>query len=405
MNNNRRFAKFLATFDGEQAPAPPPQVTPPVPAPPPAAVQSGANIPVEALPAIIDLATRRSAAQQRLEQVQQQTNTQSAPAPAAAPAPDQNADLVRQIAALTKQVAETNKRADAAALEAYRMQAIQSWKAQGVEVIEGMVGGRNQAEVDASLQVAAAEYQHLQNEWLKKQAAAIQQAPAQAPAPVAPPVMTPPPVPQGMVTQQAQPQQQFQQAPQQTQAPSVPGYMAAPNMPAPTAQGLDAATLQVLTSSDAVRNGSYAANRQQLLAQLRSGGAPGNGQPWAFNPQGPQLAPAMPVAQAPMQPGQQAMGANAYAGVSIPQVRQQHGVLGAPMQPSMNGYGPNYSHAPVQRAAPQHQNFGPQRAPQPIELDEGQAQLDGNSLAAAHSAAQSSIMGARNRAANLPPTH
>lgn len=418
MNIKRTFPKFLRTFDGAAAPAPQPtfimmptQQPAPQPAPAPAPVISA-----EALPQVIDLTLRRMGVQSN---VNNGPLAPVAPQPIAAPAPavDPNAELTKQVQDLTKALnqqtehtKQLQKQAEAAQLEAYRQSAIANVRAAGHNLIDALVFGKTTQEIDTSLSVAVAEYAHLQNQWLaglaqsgqqvvpvpqqQQQAPQVQPLPQpQLPAwmrqqqPPQPQVQQPA-VPQGYVAQQApwqpQVQQQFQQSPQQL---NVPGYVAAPNLPPQQEQGLDRAQLDALTSSDSVRNGTYAANRQALFSQLQGRGGP-QGQPWAFNP-GYNVAPAFPRG-VPPQHGQQApaMVPNAYAGVSMPQVRPQAGVLGQPMPAGYPHYG--------SPQAPQFAPVGaPVGAPTPYQLETGSAQLDGNGFVAAQNAAIAAINGAR----------
>lgn len=385
MTRNRTFKKFLATFDEAAAPA----ATPPAPVVVPVAAPA-APVPVtmspEQLGTVIDLAIQRSRVAPPA--------TAAPPARVAAPAAGaeiENETSPNSIKALRQELAASNARAEAAALGTYRLTAINALRATGRNLIESLVFGNTQAEVDQSIAFAVQEYDN----YARAFAAANP-----APAPVAPVVETPVnQVPQGVVTQQAQPTAQQPAVQPQNTDPNLPGFVNAPNLPQQQQEGLDPATFQALTSSHGVRNGSYAANREALMAGLQAAAGHPGGQPFAFNP-GYQLAPPVPRGMPAIQ-GQQfqapAMVPNVYAGVSMPQVRPQAGIIQQQQRqaPQQQGFPSNYQQ-PV--------NFAPQQAPQPQALDQGTAQLDAGSVGAAHAAAQASIQGARARA-NLRPTH
>lgn len=393
---NRNYPQFLSTFDpGTAAATAQPTVTTPTP---PLAAPAGVS--VDLVAGIIDFAAaqqNRAQAQRQLQQVQA--------LPATPAAPEENDDR-KELERLRKAVDTQNKLLVQMQLDTYRNQAIANTRAAGTELVDGMVFGRTTAEIDASLQVAVAEYALLAQQWQAKnqaaqvaQATAVAQAQAQQLPPAAPQAPAAPQVPQGtvMTTGAAPaPQAQAPVAPQQPEGSlSLPGYVNAGN-PQAGQQYVSREDLAYLTSPAAIRNGDFARNRHLLHAGLHNAGqGPMPNQAWGFNSQGPSLAPPMPIGAAPQARMEApAMQGNAYAGVTMPAVN---------IGPGM-----------AQRAYPAVTTFGgvPGRAPQPndLQVDQGQgnyapqpgAQLDAG---AARGAAQSAIMAARGRAASQPPTH
>ena len=416
--NQKRFPKFLRTFDQTAGGAPNGQLTGNLQVPPqgqnaPQQMQQGAMIPVEALGAIIDLASQRDRIRQQHQQVVQQTDQQLAPPPPRVPTPPPPAE--DDVKELRRELRAATKRADDAALATYRLQAIQAYRGAGYELIDSLVGGRTTAEIDSSCQVAATEYQTIQQNVMRQMQA---QQTQQAPALPNQQVPTPPQNPN-------QPQGQAQQQPTQAQAPQgfvqqlppptaqslgLPGFVAAPGLPPQQQGGIDLNAIRQATSAGSVRNGNYAQNRHALMGALAQGTQGPGSDGWSFNA-GMSLAPAMPVAARPAP----AMQPNAYAGVQMPVVRPQTGILqqqGFPtpaqqhqqMMMSQHPTHPGYNLSPVNYQAPQQQAFAPQSAPQPVDLDAGR-QLDGGAIGAAQNAAQAAINQRRAIASNMAPTH
>jgi len=426
----KRFSKFLGTFDNSAAHQQPPQGAPTQQAPAPQAAPAPIQVvPVAALGELIDLGVQRA-----LKANQPAPAPVQAPARPAAPAatPESEGISATEAAKLRKEVRDSNARAEALALETYKLQKLAQYKAAGVGLIESLLWGTTQAELDQAFAYSQQEFARIQQEILaqhapQQQQQQVQQPPVQQqqPAPQqqqGQPVQ--PAAPQGFVTQQGAPvQQPTAQAPQPAAPVGLPGYAApsAGTQPQPQ-QGITHEQLQMVTNSNSVRNGTYAANRAALMAGLAaaSGGGP-QGQPFSFNP-GMNLAPPVPrqaPAQVPVATSQHpAMIGNPYAGVQIPQVRPQQGILNqqqAPVSmPHTPGITPNFNPAFPQRQAPVTQGFSPQGAPQPADLQtevspgvyvpNGQV-LDANGVNAAQAAAQTAIAGMRGKANRMAPTH
>lgn len=362
--------KFLGTFDPEAAvvETPPPAGTQLLAAPPAVApAPEVTTIPVQALPAIIDLVSRQEEARNRLVQVRA-----AEPPPAPEPDPAEQT-AAKELATLKKQLAKQNEMLVQMQLETYRANAISAARASGRDLIETLVGGRNAQEIDASVALAAAEYELLRGQ-IQTKLLADMAAAAPPPAPV---VEAPPAAPQAPVgvTHAAAPVQQ------QPQGFSVPSYVAAPGIPDGQDHVITQDNLNYLTSSAAVQNGDYAKNRHLLHAALRGQSSPGKG--WSFQQQN--LAPPSPIGQ---QRGETAMTQNVYAGVQMPQVRAQataqpRGVAAIPVNPNA-------------------------RALQPVDIqtsDQGQPATQGYvDAASARAAAAQAISQSRNKTPN-PSSH
>lgn len=220
--------------------------------------------------------------------------------------------------------ADLQAQARRAQLNDYKSARLATLRENGVELFEFLVGGENEAAIEESIKIAAAEYQHQSarlranlekspdHQKLLADAEAFRQLQAQATAEV-------PPAPQA----QPQPQPQYFATP--------PGAISAPTPTAPapapgptTGPTFDNSMVAQLTSPDAIRSGEYAANRPKLLAYIRQ-----NGQvpPAAVPPRAPTMdAPAAPPPPAP-QPTQQ----------SVPHSAQPNGVqqpTGLPTPPA-----------------------------------------------------------------------
>jgi hypothetical protein len=365
--------RYLSTFNAPApagAPASPPPEVPQAPPAPAAAPQTVLQ------PIVVDmgqLQNARTVAQHNLSQVQA---AQAAPPPAAAPpAEDPNAGVAAELRALKRQVQEQNKLIVAAQLSEYRTRAIAAARAQGHGLIEPLVGGSSFAEIDASVGHSIAEYAVMRADILL--AAQQQQQAAASPAPAipVPPVYAPtlPAAPVGYVGQAAPAAfpQGAVSAPQVISAPSVPQPQVGPG-------GMPAQDLAYYTSAEAIRNGSYAQNRAQIMQALR-GGAPNGlvqgGQVASLHPPQHFAAPGGPLAQRP--PAVQ--HANVYEGVTVPRASSQ-GVV--PTPPMGNGY---------PTAA------GMQRAQQPnqLQFDDGSSNGVPVNAHAARAAALAAVQGLR----------
>lgn len=320
--SNTRYLSTFNTPADAGAPALPPPAAPPVQHTQTTVLQ----------PLVVDMGqlhANRAQANQALSQVQA-----AAPPPPAAPSED-TSSVMAELRSLKKQVQEQNKLIMAAQLSEYRMRAIAAAKAQGHGLIEPLVGGGSFAEIDASVGSSIAEYAVMRADILLAQQ---QQAQVAAPASAIPAIPTPPvyaptlpSAPVGYVGQAAPaayPQQGAISAPQVISAPNVPQPQVGPG-------GMSAPDLAYYTSSEAIRNGSYAQNRAAIMQALR-GGAPNGlvqggqvvplqGAPLHFAP------PGGPIAQ--RQPAMQQQ--NVYNGVSVPRASSQ-GVL--PTPPMGHGY-------------------------------------------------------------------
>lgn len=376
-----QFRKFLATFDPTQprsATNPDGFVSPP-PAPAPPAAEP--TVPMGVVLSMAEAIARRDAAANAWNAARNAPPAQPAPV-VAAPAPPAAPTIVdnsAELEALKRSVNTLTHTLERQGLETYRLQAINIARTNGNEFSDLMVGGRNQAEIDLSIQAAIAEYKYLETKWLEKHPPPV----VQPPAPV---------VPQGTVQAAAVPPQG--QQPVQGQPPgtvSVPSMIAAPGPPLES-QVITAEQLAYLTSPEAIRNGDYAANRHLLQNALRAG-LSGPGQHWSFsggpqpglNPPG--TPPGMPVG------GPGPVGRSHYAGLTQPDFSNR----------SFQGQPPNGG--PPARGVPTT-GFGAGRAPQPAHFQLGNPETgyapngapDANAQAAAVAAAQASTQAARARA-------
>ena len=372
--NTRKSFDFLSIHNPNPAqPATPvtdPNAQPQAPAAP-APQTAQPSIPVAALPAVISAVSAEQAAQAELaaaRALQAQVKAAQQPAPQAAPQePESKDEVLKQLRSIQRQLKESQQREEMARLEAYRQYVITQGRAAGLDpAFDGYVQGASQADIDASLRVALAEQQLAQQRW----AAAYQASLAAQ---------------QAQVTQQAAPQQ----IPQPVQAPAAPtGYVTqpapvqapvinAPSMvqaPAPVqAQGLTQDDINYMTSSAAIRNGTYAANRQLIMSALSNGGRVAPSPGWTFQP--PTQYGGVP--QAPQ--AQPAVQHVPYAGVQMPTVRPQGPLLGPPA---------SYNGAPGMA----NPTGAPVRAPQPVDLQTAEgapngAYFDANAARAAAASA------------------
>ncbi len=344
--NTRKSFDFLSIHNVNpaqpQAPAGDPNQTQTAPV-----TQQQPSIPVSALPAVISAVSAEKAAQDELaaaralqaqvratQATQQPTSHQAAP-----PEPDSKDEVIKKLNRIERELKESRQREEAARLEAYRQYVITQGRAAGLDpAFDGYVQGASQIDIDASLRVALAEQQLAQQRWAaayqaslaaqQQQASQVSQSPTQVPV-----------VPTGYVTQ-----------PASVQAPTI----SAPSMvqaPAPVQQqGLSQEDINHLTSSAAIRNGTYAANRQAIMSALANGGRVTPPQGWSFQP--PAQYGAVPQAPHQAQPAVQHVP---YAGVQMPAVRPMGPLLGPPA---------SYNGAPGMA----NPTGAPMRAPQPVDL-------------------------------------
>lgn len=368
--NNTQSAPAQPAAQPSTAPAPvasgaAPSVVPQPQAPVTVVVNAASNGKTEAE---IRAELEQSRRQLRESQQQQAATPAATPAPqqttpAVPPVPQIDPAIQQQLDALKAQLHRSN-------MESYAQRRINETLASGQQLIESMVFGNSEQEIEASIKVAIAEYELMKQRIL---GSLPQQPQPQQQVPVAYATNVAAPMPQQQSQQQPVPQQQVQQ-------PSVPSYLAAPGV----VGGGDSLTmdqLRALTSPESIRNGTYAQNRHRIQQSLRGalGVNPVQGA-WSLT-NSPQMAPPMPVPQ--QNPA--AVPTGAFHGVSIPQVQHT-----------------------MPRAVPQHQQFGqpqqmpqqqqPQFAPQPSHVVPGQpVNRDAVALAA-----QQAIAANRARAGGVP---
>jgi hypothetical protein len=391
MNQKR---KFLACFtnvapQGFTTPAAATQAPPVSPISDPNAAPT--MVPITS---VVDMAERLAARElERRQQAQAYQQQRQAPLQAVvAPAPEPPVDHSNEISNLAKSVRELtrNLAASEAArktqeLEIYRANAIANVRSGGRELIDAMVFGNSTQEVDTAIAVAIAEYETLQRQWAARMQ---QQVPQLAPA-VSQPVAV---APQAMVTSSGLTVQ-----PQDQPPPSLPGYYAVPGVPDNANSGrLTPEQFQELTSSESIRNGTYAANRHLLHGQLRQGMR----QPperWAFDP-GYTLSAPMP------------QGVMSPPGMAAPGVRPMTQVQQAGMiMPMVNHAQPGVPGVPT-RGLPSQSYPGVGPAPQPAQfqhdLGQGQYAPGGvpgpGQVASARAAAQASLRSAQGQYAASP---
>jgi hypothetical protein len=228
------------------------------------------------------------------------------------------------------------------------------------------VRGNTTAEIDQSILIATAEYEQLHRQFAEKNPPPP--PPPAVPAAAAPVEAPPPAVPQGTVTS-------TQVAPP---APSLPGFVSAPGVADTGPNAISQEQLAYFTSSDAIRNGDYAKNRQALHAALRSGM---QGPPGQFSLSGQSLPGLVPPSQSR---GPAVASANPFAGVSAPQMSPQ----GAPAQAPTRGV----PSAGFPGRAPQPAHFQQEVAPGQYQATGQPSQAD---MAAARAAAEASLSGRR----------
>lgn len=351
MNLKRNLGGFLGTFANN----PPAGFIPVVPEPPPAQIPAG-YVPVAAVIDMADAMARRDAARSQLQTVRNQPAPVDAePAPVATPAlqsTGDNSELAKEMRNLRLSNERLMRQNQQQQMENYRLGVIANSRAAGHEMIDTLVSGSSPQEIDASVQFAIAEYRLIEQQIQRRNAAQ------------APPIIAGPPViqaqaPAATVTSNVMTPQLQQQAPL-PQEISSPGYYSAPGVPdtGHSAEIISPDVLAHLGSAESIRNGTYAANRQGIIAALRNR-ASRPPQRWSFD-EGYQLGPEMPgPVGAPPAGTPPAMMGNPYAGVVQPQV--QRGVVPAPL--ATQGMSPGVSYRPV----PTNQNFV---APQPAQFDQ-----------------------------------
>lgn len=352
--------KYLSTFDGvatgTETPAP---VAAPVAAP---------AVAPTVQPVIIDI----SALQANRAQAQQAVNSARAAAPQEQPVTAESLEDLRKV------IQKQNQLLQQMQLDNYRVQAVANAQAAGQPLIDSLVGGRTTQEIDASIAFAAAEYELMRQRILAQHVAAqppTVAAPAQQPAPVqvAPPEPVPQ-IPQGIVANVAAPMAVT--APQE-QPPSLPSVVGVPGIPAATSQ-VTPEQLQILTSPDAIRDGTYQRNRHLIMQSLR-GSMQAPPREWTLNSQGQPLAPPLPAHLAPA-PAMQHQ--NIYQGVTMP-IARPAGPMPTPQ---------------VQPGLPSATNPVFQGAPQPAHLAAAGFQGGSLDVAAVTAAAQQAVQAARARA-------
>lgn len=193
-------------------------------------------------------------------------------------------------------------------LQAYLDRRMGEERGKGTEMLDEMVGGSTEQEIESSIQAAISEYARLKAQILAKHAP----TPAPAPAPAAPAV------PVGQTVQTGLKPSDFPRA-VNAQAP----------MSVDAGTEAFTASVAAVTTPDAVRNGQWARNRGAVLERLRGVAAPpADGRAFAnqprqamptvthgdvvqpqgtptsapINPTQVQVAPQPPVAQPPVAP-------------------------------------------------------------------------------------------------------
>ena len=267
-------------------------------------------------------------------------------------------------------------------LQLYKEQRIRDLQADGIGVMDHLIGGNSREEIEASIAVAQAEYKL----WEQRFYSRFQQQhpPAQQPQQL-PPQVTP-----DQVAQQFAPNAQ-QQVPQQQPYQQVTGPTPTAPAPAPGSAGVDYNQIAQLTTQEAVRSGDYQKNRDVILARLRQGHPVGTGavqlpmRPMPGNPQFQPGVPAQPTATTAPAPQmaytQQPNGVMQPQGLPTPQVQNpaiaQHAGMGMPSA----GY--------PQQQQPQYQQPVPQQQGADVAMRSQAAAAAANALSNPASAAAS----------------
>lgn len=154
------------------------------------------------------------------------------------------AELRDMITGLTRELRDRDDRAQQsarqAAVQAYRRDQIAAVRAAGGNLIDALVSGNNEEEIDATLEVAKAEYALVQADIEKR--LKVQAAP-----------------PPKVVVQQS------------TSRPTGVTPTVSASQAADRSSALSVEDLKELTSIEAIRDGRYAKHRVEILAAVRAG--------------------------------------------------------------------------------------------------------------------------------------
>lgn len=437
---------YLGTHETPGATPPAPVVHPQAPA-----VAGVPSIPVSALPAIFDLqaaAERRAQAAQHLEQVRAAGTTvvlppegeeiqtpvrqrRAAPRRQAAPVVletnDEHDEEMRAAEMLAGTLSRIEDRLDAREqadnqrmLDKHKRRRLEELRRQGVGVIEGLITGSSIEEIDAAVSLAQTEYALAAQTSIENHYRANGWDPSALRAPQLPQqqamLYTPPANAQFAPPQQhGVPQGFVGQAPPPPPAYSFPTAVSAPPPLPQEQQGLSVAGIPEAFASvggryAAVRTGAYRDNRNAIMQSLRQQGGPARGQQWSlaqnqtpFLGNQPMVPNAGPPPQYPQQPMQQPQFApNMPQGVYQPQYAPQAPAYATAAQAAaFPGAAPQFTGRPeFQRPAPvgqqhihhpqqqQPQQFFPQSAPQPQQLEAGGGMVYGFDPSASVAAAQ-----------------
>jgi len=326
-------------------PAVPPPPTPPAPTPEMlanaarlSALQPGVQTtPVnthtsDAARALEAAEQRARAAEQRAAELAKRTEQQNS----------ELANVQTSLNSLSQQLHQSEMRAYQAQLAGYRQQVIAQYSGQ---IIPGMVQGNTPEEIQRSAVEA-------NKEWLRAFNEGRASVPATAGTPPVPPQGAPAPL-------AAVPSPAF------VQPPGVPGGFPTPAN-APAVLVPVAPPLQAFTTEQAVRNGTYAQNRNAILAGIQQGAVAGiqygPQAPQPYPPPAPQFAPqqffppqmpqqqlpggVMTPAPAPAVPGQLAGGSFTPTGQPATQMAAAQASIAA----LRNGQGAAAADPLVQRA-------------------------------------------------------
>jgi hypothetical protein len=264
-----------------------------------------------------------------------------------------------------EQIQGLNQRIRYSELALYRTTALKEAISHGAGLIESLVGGSSEEEIDASIEVAKAEYSRIYSTVEQSVAARYQSqiAAQQASTPQPPP----------MVVQQQVPV--YQQPPQNPayvpQPPPGGGYPTAPAAFQPVPMTDATVSVSDVTTEEAVRSGKYGgAVRDQLMRQMRQGsGAPPG--PLGVQPRQLGAVQYVTMPNGVMQP----------QGLPTPQVvppqYQQQYPQGVPQ-----GVPQGYQQPPQYQAAAQPQMYVPQAPQVPQVSQGGDAGLRAQALAA-----------------------
>lgn len=294
----RTLFRFLGTFDDPPTQAPAggavqQSATPPAAVPVAAPAVPEAVIPISQLQGLINPGVHPA-----LQQVAGARPAAPPPvaAPAAAPPPPSDDHQGDEIAKLRKDMRALTNMIEAERLENYRLSAIQNYRSQGIELIDALVGGRTRQEIDASLQVAANEYNLIVNRERARIQAQVEAQLRTGTQPVVQAAPAAPAVPVGTVAAVAPPALPAAAPPAVPAAAPIssPSFLRVPGVP--EGQGeITQEFIQYLTTPAAMRNGDYQKYRHLVHGALRAAmpGIP-RGQAWSFSNH-TQIAPPVPV--------------------------------------------------------------------------------------------------------------